>query len=308
MNKQIQGNKFTAEAEKNHFSEFINDLANSGRSERTLREYIIDWTSFSNWYMDANKESFEISRLTGLDLRDYCQNQLNKKYSVNTINRRLGLIKHYAAYAVENELLDVRIYKKLRQIPVLRKQQIAPRGLKNVDQRRFLKEVERTGTIRDRAIINLLAYTGLRIGEIVQLTIDDLHFSERKGFIIVRSESSKGHKQRQVPVVIHVRESILEYQQTRKNRHNSKQLFLGERGPLTVSGVNRIIKKYAARVGIELSAHQLRHTFAFAFLKSSNNNLVALADILGHESLSTTREYTRSRPEVLSEEIAKVSF
>ncbi|MBI2566312.1 MAG: tyrosine-type recombinase/integrase [Candidatus Schekmanbacteria bacterium] len=294
--------------ECNRFESWLAELAQAGRTERTLQEYKGDWLVFSQWFRGINEELFEIAALTGRDLRDYVDHELRAKRAVNTVNRRLGTMKRYAAYAVDNGWLGPDVYRNLRRVPAIRSQQVAPEGVEGASVRKLLRKVERVGDRRDVALLSLLAHTGLRVGELVELKMADLAFSEGRGTIIVHAAYAKGSKERRVPIPAEVRELIHEYLATREGLGDDAALFVGERGPLTASGVHWLVGKYAAMVGLKLSPHQLRHAFAYAFLRSSNNNLVALADVLGHESLTTTRRYTRTRPQDLAEEIEKVQF
>src|SRR5262245_25171353 len=88
----------------------------------------------------------------------------------------------------------------------------------------------------------------------------------------------------------------------------SQVVFVGERGPLTDRGIRNLCDKYAAVCGFHLYPHLLRHTMAHQFLADTSNDLVALAQILGHENLNTTARYTRRTQEQLGEATDKLSY
>jgi site-specific recombinase XerD len=289
-----------------HFERFCHELRERGRSSNTLRAYRLDWQQFSNWYAHANGEPFTLERLTALDIQDYLRWGKQQGLKPSTLNRRLGFLKQYAAWAETAGLMSAEQRKRIQKIGIVRKQQLAPQALTAPQVRRLLKEVEVRGNLRDRAIIMTLLYTGLRVGELVALTRADIVLSERKGVIAIRAEIAKGGKERLVPVPKDAREALALYM---AQSENGECLFMGRQGPLTTAGVAAMVEKYAAWAKLDgVTPHVLRHTFAYNYLAHNQNDLVALADILGHTDLNTTQIYTRRQLSDLQEGVEQVRF
>lgn len=143
---------------------------------------------------------------------------------------------------------------------------------------------------RDSAIVEVLYSTGLRVTELVSLSISDLFFGE--GYIRI---VGKGDKQRIVPIGAVARDKIQLYMELRRPKVPSERtLFLNNRGtPLTRVMVFNIIKQAANLAGIEkqISPHTLRHSYA-THLIEAGANIRQVQELLGHESISTTEVYT----------------
>lgn len=296
---------WTAE-ESTRFDTFIERLASIGRSGRTLYAYRKDWEDFAAWYARANGERFDLTRLTPMDVADYKGALQGDRHTPATVNRRLIFIKRYATYGLELGVLPAERVAAIRAVPRVRMQTLSPKSLDRSQTRRLLKEVELRATPRDKAVIILLLYTGLRVGELVRLERRDVMLSPKKGTILIRAEIAKGNKQRAVPVPLAARKALDEYLATRTD--DSPALFVGQRGPIQEDAVARIIDKYARHADLRISPHTLRHTFAFTYLEQNANDLVGLASILGHENLQTTRIYTQKRLEDLEKSIENVHY
>lgn len=156
------------------------------------------------------------------------------------------------------------------------------------EQYKLLRIVEQSNNVRDIAIIKILLNTGLRIQGLCHLCWIDITLSDRKGTLIVKN--GKGDKRREIPLNKDARYA-LEFIEYVKNVENEHRFFQGQRGTMTPSGIQILLKKYLKRAEIEIiSPHQLRHFF-YKNLVDVSIGLEKIALMADHESLETTRRY-----------------
>jgi integrase/recombinase XerD len=155
-------------------------------------------------------------------------------------------------------------------------------------------------SIRDRAIISVFLYTGLRVSELVNLEIGDADFEEN----IIYVHAGKGDKDRIVVIPDICKEQIKDYIKERiKVRSNSNYLFISnKKTKFNTSTVERMVKRVAENSGInkKVTPHVLRHTFATSILRNGGD-IRFIQQILGHSSLATTQIYTHIDDSTLKE-------
>jgi site-specific recombinase XerD len=244
-----------------------------------------------------------VKRLTTRDVTDFKDYlRRDRQQAVATVNRTLVIVRRYCGWLVEQGHLPSNPAKPVKE---LKRVQLAPKGLERSVVRRLLREIELRQDIRAGAIFSTLMYTGCRLSDLVGLELHDLTLSDRSGMVVFRL--AKGNKQRSVPLPLPARRAIQAYLDTRPPVPSSK-VFVGERGALTAKGVRNLCDKYTALIGVRLTPHLFRHTFAHQFLADNNNDLVSLSQLLGYQNIQTTSRYTQRTHEQLAEASERVNY
>jgi len=270
-------------------------LIDKGYSSNTIESYKRDLLKF----LEYNKEK-DINNISSEDLKEYIKYLNNKNLNEKSISRNISCLKSFYKFLNINKIITDNPSEVLF-IPKIKKS--LPNTLTEEDVFKLLDiNLIDNYSYRNKAMIELMYGTGLRVSELVNLRLQDVDLSED----IVRT-FGKGSKERVVPLGEFASESLKEYinkyRSSMLKKYNNDYLFLNNHGSkMTRQGFFKIIKKLAEEKGInkELSPHTLRHSFASHLLKYGAD-LRTIQELLGHSDISTTQIYTH----ITNEELKK---
>lgn len=272
-------------------------------SPHTLRNYMSDLNQFYQ-YLSKGKKLSDWNQITSLTIRSYLGN-LYKQNNRSSIARKLASIRHLMKFLLKEKI----ILKDASQLISTSKQEKRLPAILNVDEMFHLLETPDSTTKmgkRDRAILELMYATGIRVSELTAINLEDISWDTNT--LKVRG---KGRKERIVPFGEKAKKRLLIYKEERstflKKRDESAAFFLNHfGGRLSTRSIARLIDKYILLCGSlrRISPHTIRHSFA-THLLSAGANLRDIQELLGHESLSTTQKYTQVSVDKLMEEYDK---
>jgi len=203
----------------------------------------------------------------------------------STINTLLSCVHRFFRHLIHEERLET---SPIRSYPYLVEPEPLPRALSDEQVHRFLAVLDQ---VLERAVFLLLVRSGIRLGELVALEVQDVDLEQQQ--LVIR----QGHKNRRGRVVYFstdAQQALRRWRQERWSQPTSKFFHNHLGRPLNHRWVQRRFRGYAERAGLErrLTVHSLRHTFACQLL-NAGVDLVTLQELLGHDSITITQRYAR---------------
>lgn len=272
---------------KNLWQQFYFHLQVKKRSPATLRYYHHTEDVLTRYLSEQQVLSLEVLNVT--HLRSFLLALEERGLALTTVHAHGRAVRALFNWAEGEELITRNPARRL-SLPTLPKERMPTMtGVRVKELLLHCRKGEQP--LRDTALVLTLFDTGIRIHELVQLTVDDLHLD--RGLLRVMG---KGRKERYVPIGAKAMQAVMVYiRRARKPVHTGvKNVFLNRLGePLTDSGVSIRLAKFATACGWERSLsspHTFRRGFAVEFLRNGGD-VFTLQQILGHSSLDMTRRY-----------------
>ena len=282
-----------------YLRDFFNYLyIEKGLSQNTVKSYKKDIDSFLSWSYELDNLNF--INFQEAEINNYISFLFESKLKSSSVNRKISSLKALYLYLIKKNIInnspvsEIVTPKQEKYLPISMSEDEVDKLLASPD---LSIEIE----VRDKAMIEMLYATGMRISELLNLKIIDMDINR-----CVVKVLGKGSKERLIPFGESALEALNSYFAVRKNS-TSKEVFLSNRG----SKLSRVafwkrIKIYLSRANLKesISPHTLRHAFA-THLLNRGADLRSVQLLLGHSDLSTTQIYTHIAKQRLGEVLKK---
>jgi site-specific recombinase XerD len=250
-----------------------------GRS--TVKHYVNDLQIFHRF---VGKPAREVTRW---DVDRFVEDQLAQGHSATTVNRRLACLHHFFEFLADEADDDAWANPVVWRRQRVKEGQPLPRDISDADVERLFAGIDHP---RDRLMFGLMCWAGLRVGEVAALQVSDL-IPASSGEIGARLRvRGKGQKERVVPLTADLTQQW-EMWLARRPEVEDEALFITRRKRrISVRGIQDRLAHYCRQAGLEVSCHQLRHTFGRR-MAEGEMPLPSLSKVLGHAQVTTTQVY-----------------
>lgn len=295
---------------QNHIDDFLKHLKyERNASPHTLRNYESDLIQFYDYVAPPDEKgrrrSVNVRDIDHLTIREYMSKLYDLKKKKSSIHRKVASLRTFFRFLCREGVLEM---NPAKLVATPRVERTLPNHLTIEQMVRFIEtpDIETLLGKRDRAMLELLYASGLRVSELVGLNITDIDFTNQT----VRVKG-KGRKERIVPFGQHALSALQEYLTVRgellieadEDKRDPAALFFNYQGTrINPRSVGRMVDKYVKMCADvhHISPHSLRHSFA-THLLDAGADLRAIQEMLGHARLSTTQKYTHVSTDKLME-------
>ena len=275
-----------------HKEKFLHYLKHEKRySVHTLLSYSTDLKQFTN-FLSSEFSVKSIRKVNFQLVRSWIAKLLNENISARSVNRKITTLKTYFRFLIKEDIINQSPMQKIispktsKRLPVFVEQVKMDQLLNEIDFGvGFLAQ-------RDRLILELFYFTGIRLSELINLKNKDINYSDSTILVL-----GKRKKERLIPLTSDILSKIKKLNASNK----SKYLFTTDKGKqISTKQVYRLVNKYLSMVTTlgKKSPHILRHTFATHML-NNGADINAIKELLGHANLSATQIYTHNTIEKL---------
>lgn len=286
-----------------HIVAFLNSLIiEKGLSKNTIQSYESDIYQLYQWNISKNK--IRITEIKKIDTSQYISYLFSQNLKSTSVNRKISSLKTFFNFLLKKKLIDVNPFAD----QIMPKKPISlPKSISEDDVVKLLDAPKPDSLIglRDKAMLELLYASGVRISELVNIKFSDLDLERN-----IIKVFGKGSKERLVPFGEDAAQCISAYIDERKKNKDIasiKYIFLNNRGSkISRHAFWHRLKEYCLEIGLkrDISPHTLRHAFA-THLLNRGADLRSVQVLLGHSDLSTTQIYTHIAKQRLSELVKK---
>ena len=284
--------------EDSNLRSFLNYLlVDKGLSNNTVKAYEADISSFFQW---LDNKDLKYKNLKEDHINQYISFLFQRKMRSSSVNRKISSIKSFYIFLVKRNFVK---NSPLNDLVTPKQEKYLPESMSEAEVDKLLNSPDVANKIenRDKAMIEMLYATGMRISELVNLKITDVDMKR-----CVVKVFGKGSKERLVPFGETALDSLRSYLNERE-QSSSKEIFLSNRGKkMTRVAFWQRVKIYLIRENLKnsISPHTLRHAFA-THLLNRGADLRSVQLLLGHSDLSTTQIYTHIAKQRLSDVLKK---
>lgn len=254
-------------------------LMKEERSDNTISCYLRDVKAFMTWYGE------EVRTINEFALIAYKKYLIAAEKTIITSNRKLASVNAFCRY-----LYDVRIINEAYVVKLTKNRDKSHyKGVPEPELKVIREDIFKSNNMMHICIVEVLLGTGIRVSELAELTLNDIHISEDTSYLRI---IGKGTVNRTMPLNKAAREAIEDYLKVRKES-KSNRLLIGQRGPIGRGAIYLILKNYGEQEHMKTTPHMLRHSLAYKLIKTGTP-MTTIQQILGHESILTTNLYTQT--------------